>query len=908
MFPIGIARVTPGGDGFGGIGVSNPQAALDQHLLATLKPAALAGAALFYFMAFRSGHGLGLTDVLDRVGIDIAIGSAFLVYAIFLWSDRIPSRWIHWIWMLLVTACLAKTLDSISLRGDPARTHGMAMLLLAVAFTAYSTPLFLGYLVLSLVSWVVLFRYGFDSPQPVLTANTIWGAVAVAFVIHRARTKTFYRMQELLSQNESQKLNLEAALASVRRDLVERERAETVERGRNRVLRRLATGATLGDVLTDLVAASEEAEPEMICSVLLLDEDGKRLRHVAAPSLPDFYNEEIDGLEIGPNVGSCGSAAFLGERVIVEDVSTHPFWESFRDLALRAEVKACWSEPIIDSKGEVLGTFAMYYRESRLPQSSELDFIRSAAHLAGIAIESKQAEEALRTSEKRMRLFNDNSIDFIWTTDMDFNFTYLSPAAERLWGFSVEPGMGLSRDDAIRPHVFKIMKVTKSEPDPNAPDGQGVFQTVELKVRHRDGSWRWSEALMNGLYDEDGEQIGFQGVIRDMSDRRKVEEEKVQLEEQLRHSQKLEAIGTLAGGIAHDFNNLLTGILGYADLLKQKAEGNESVLRGAEVIEKAADRAKELTGQLLGFARKGKNQIVPLEINEAIEDAVALLERMVDKNIQITKRLRAAAAKVQGDPNQIEQVFVNLAVNARDAMPDGGSLIFETDVVVLDEEYCDAHADTKPGQYVMISVSDTGTGISKDVQERIFEPFFTTKGTGEGSGMGLAMVYGIIQNHEGSIRVYSEPGHGSSFKVYLPLSGEWASEEADDSHQAPTPGTGNILLVDDEDIVRQLATDMLEHLGYNVVAVNDGQEAVDYYSEHLGEVDLAIIDMIMPVMGGKECFEELLRINPEVRAILSTGYSRDGAAQEIMDRGMLGFAQKPYRVSQLSEVVAKAIN
>jgi two-component system cell cycle sensor histidine kinase/response regulator CckA len=262
---------------------------------------------------------------------------------------------------------------------------------------------------------------------------------------------------------------------------------------------------------------------------------------------------------------------------------------------------------------------------------------------------------------------------------------------------------------------------------------------------------------------------------------------------------------------------------------------------------------------------------------------------------------------VTGDPDQLEQVILNLALNARDAMPDGGELTFETDAMELDEDYCRTHPGALPGHYLMISVTDTGHGIPEGIRHRIFEPFFTTKGRGERTGMGLAMVYGIVINHGGSFLVYSEEGEGTTFKVYLPLAKAFAHQEDDTSSSEPVMGAGKIMIVDDENVVLNVAVSILRNLGYEVVSFLRCEEAVTYYGEHSGEIDLVILDMIMPEMGGGECFRVLKEINPEVKAVLSTGYGLDVRAQELMEEGMVGFVRKPYILAQLSRSVADAL-
>jgi nitrogen-specific signal transduction histidine kinase/CheY-like chemotaxis protein len=396
---------------------------------------------------------------------------------------------------------------------------------------------------------------------------------------------------------------------------------------------------------------------------------------------------------------------------------------------------------------------------------------------------------------------------------------------------------------------------------------------------------------------------------RDITRRLEAQEKNRLLEAQLLRARKMEAIGNLAGGIAHDFNNLLTGILGYAELLKQKADPGGEVCRAAKVIQEAADRASQLTTQLLGFARKGKNLAVPVEVNRMIDEVAGLLEQTLDRRIRIRKSLSPVAASVVGDPMQLRQILMNLAMNARDAMPGGGELSLSSEIAVLDLAFCASRPGVSPGRYVRIEVSDTGMGIAKDHMEKIFDPFFTTKEQGKGTGLGLSMVFGIVKNHGGTIEVESDVGLGTLFRVYLPVDEEDAGRGREDFSRPllPAAGKGWILLIDDQDTVREVCSEMLSTLGYKVHTACDGLEGVDCYRRFGADIDLVIIDMIMPNLGGRECFRRIKSMNPGVRAVLSTGFSLDGAVQEIMDEGIACFIQKPYRMDQLSQAVSKAL-
>jgi len=296
-----------------------------------------------------------------------------------------------------------------------------------------------------------------------------------------------------------------------------------------------------------------------------------------------------------------------------------------------------------------------------------------------------------------------------------------------------------------------------------------------------------------------------------------------------------------------------------------------------------------------------------VNVHSVITETVALLSRTFDKNIQIVEGLNAGDASVIGDPGQIQQLLLNLAINGRDAMPEGGVLTLRADVVQVDDDYCRAHPTEVPGQYVTISVHDTGCGISKEVQGRIFEPFFTTKEPGRGTGMGLAMVYGIVKNHGGFVTVSSEEGEGAVFTVYLPLHFNGIVAERPQVEESPDMGVGRIMIVDDEPVVREIAQTMLMMMGYEAITFDDGKEAVPYYAAHFAEIDLVILDMIMPVMSGRECFRQMQKINPDICAILSSGYGLDGKAQETLNEGMVGFIQKPYKMAELGDIVSSVL-
>jgi two-component system cell cycle sensor histidine kinase/response regulator CckA len=387
-------------------------------------------------------------------------------------------------------------------------------------------------------------------------------------------------------------------------------------------------------------------------------------------------------------------------------------------------------------------------------------------------------------------------------------------------------------------------------------------------------------------------------IMNDISDRK-------QLETELRQAHKIEAIGTLAGGIAHDFNNLLMGIQGYTSLILFDMNANHPHYDKLKRIEEQVRSGAKLTKQLLGFARGGRYEVRVADLNEIIDKTSTMFGR-TKKEITIHQSLEENLWVVEIDRGQIEQVLLNLYVNAWQAMSSGGDLYLETANVTIDKEYVKPYS-VKTGKYVKVSVTDTGVGMDEKTKERIFDPFFTTKEMGRGTGLGLASAYGIIKGHKGMINVYSERGHGTTFTIYFPASVKKVIKE-EKVHVDIVKGDGTILLVDDEDVIIDVSRELLEVLGYRVYMARSGREAIEVYKEKGSEIDLVILDMIMPGLGGGETFDLLKSLNPDIRVILSSGYSINGKAKEIMERGCRTFIQKPFQMSDLSDSIRKVLD
>jgi signal transduction histidine kinase/CheY-like chemotaxis protein len=413
-----------------------------------------------------------------------------------------------------------------------------------------------------------------------------------------------------------------------------------------------------------------------------------------------------------------------------------------------------------------------------------------------------------------------------------------------------------------------------------------------------DGRWIYLSVLP--ILNADGECEMFVESVRDITEQREIQEKLGQME-------KMDAIGKLAGGIAHDFNNQLSGILGFSELLKMELD-DPKLQAYAGNIELAAMRSADLTRKLLSFARKGQYEHTPVDLHGVIHEVTDILSHSVDKRIEIRQELKARPATTKGDPSEIQSSILNLTINACDAMSEGGVLTISTAVKELGLSYCQSVAyDIEPGYFLSVCVSDTGSGIPRELQEKIFEPFFTTKEVGKGTGMGLAAVYGAMKQHNGAIEVKSEPGRGTTFRLLFPLE----SQPAESVAQNPAPDKarqkGSILFVDDEELLRRLCKEMLESLGYTVETADNGESGVAYYTKHWRETDLVILDMIMPKMNGSACFKAMSSINPSVKVLLASGYSADGTAREMLSKGVKGFVQKPFLQKEIAAAVEKAL-
>jgi two-component system cell cycle sensor histidine kinase/response regulator CckA len=562
----------------------------------------------------------------------------------------------------------------------------------------------------------------------------------------------------------------ENQVIAIVRNVTELRRSETLIAEESQILEMIAGGASLEEVLTGLVRLNESVFPGVLCSVLLMDSEGRHLRHGAAPSLPLSYTKAIDGQPIGPQAGSCGTAAYFKRRIIVTDIQSDPLWTDYRALAAEHGLRACWSIPILSHQGNVLGTFAMYYRQVAAPTELELRLIETAVHIAGVAIERNHLENRFRVA------------------------------------------------------------------------------------------------------------------------------------------QKMEALGQMAGGIAHDFNNILSVILGYTHLLlgdeNLKDQSKENLMQ----VCAAGERAADLTRQLLTFGRKKDIQLSPLDLNEVVQSIAKMLGRIIGSKIKLQCVYYPDLPTIDADEGMMEQMLINLALNGRDAMPTGGQLIITTKTVTLGAADVENNLDARMGDFVCVNVKDSGLGMTPEIKAHIFEPFFTTKNVGKGSGLGLAVVHGIVKQHEGWIEVETETGAGTTFKVFLPV-----VREPVGSRRQTTPGLRarggdeTILLVENEPAVREMSKIILQRYGYRVLAVGSGKEALSEWEKHGSGIDLLLTDLIMPSPpAGRELAKQLTNRKPSLKVIYSTGFATKSSTFRLRDAPL--FLQKPYHPEKLALKIRECLD
>ncbi|MFO0937274.1 MAG: PAS domain S-box protein [Gemmataceae bacterium] len=685
----------------------------------------------------------------------------------------------------------------------------------------------------------------------------------------------------------------------VLRDLSDQKRAEEFVASQNAILEQIASGGNLNKTLTDIVRIVENENIGVIASILLLDREG-RLRVGASRNLPAEYNAAIEGVAIGPNVGSCGTAAFMGKTIDVQDIATDPLWANYRELALSHGLTACWSIPIFAAQRgsnppEVLGTFAIY----NLPKvDRDLYYdvlVDRAGHLASIAIETARTASDLRNSEERFRTLVDSLPDAVFL-NIGGKVAFCNLSCLRLFGASEQSELlGKSPFELHPPEYHDIIRnCIASQEFRGAPVAE-----IEEEIIRLDG--RRVPVTVIALPIVHGGTHAHLVVLRDLTVLR-------QLEDQFREAQKMEAIGRLAGGVAHDFNNLLTVINGYADIMLAGLPMGHVSRPTITAIRSAGERAAGLTSQLLAFSRKAVITPRVLDLNSVTRESDKLLRRLIGEDVRLSTTLDPESCYIQADPNQIDQILLNLAVNARDTMPDGGRLTIGTRRISIENSDSPEPQSIRPGQYVELSVADTGCGMTDAVKAKLFEPFFTTKGVGKGTGLGLAVVHGVVKQAGGHISVESTVGQGTTFRLLFPevdppLKDATKVDQAKDGH-----GHETILMVEDEDSVRALCRLSLESQGYQVLEAESGVAALDIVKNHPDPIHLLVTDLIMPEMSGRELALRIREARPGIRVLYVSGYTDDSEVVQGVREATDAFLQKPFTPLGLARKVRAVLD
>ncbi|MQY77134.1 MAG: GAF domain-containing protein [Spirochaeta sp.] len=663
----------------------------------------------------------------------------------------------------------------------------------------------------------------------------------------------------------------------------------------NETLREItqAVGSSLDpdDVLRMILQELKKVIDYQGGAILLIDEK-ERLLYVR---MLEGYGKDakLVTLPLDSDKGITVEVARTGEPLYVPDVSQD---ERYINIGINTGSELAVPLKI---KERVIGILNVETDKIDAYSKEDLRLLTTFANQSAVALENARYYESIRLSEERFSHIAENIGDWVWEIDNEGRYTYCNSVVTSILGYTPEEMMGRPLYDfAIESEYEKIKNW--AEQFPEKPE---TFNNALTSKLHRQGNTVILKSRGTPLLDASGEVIGFRGVNQDIT-------RELQLEEQLRQAQKLESLGTLAGGIAHDFNNILGGMLGYASLIKEELPAGSDLLAEIETIITLAKRAAELTGRLLAFARKGHYQLVPVDLNGIVNEVVQLLLRTIDKAVAVKTSLRSSLDAVMGDSGQISQMLLNLCLNGCEAMPAGGRLLIKTENIVIDNIGEEALAELEAGSYVKLTVSDTGMGIEPYIQERIFDPFFTTKEGAGGvkhSGLGLAMVFGIVKSHGGAVKLESEKGKGSAFSIYLPCTEKNIQIGREKEKRVPE-GKETILVVDDELVLCEVVGRMLETGGYRVILANSGKQALDIYSRQHQDIDLIVLDIIMPDMDGKKVYERLKKIHAKVKVLIASGYSKAGQGQTMLADGAKGFLQKPFERTDMLYKVREVLD
>ncbi|MFH2009177.1 MAG: PAS domain S-box protein [bacterium] len=703
-------------------------------------------------------------------------------------------------------------------------------------------------------------------------------------------------------------------LVAVYSDETERKLAQERAGHLNRVLRAIRAVSRL--IVTE---RRRDALIRRVCEILVEARGYRRAwivllddRRVATSSaeagLGESFSSLRQELEAGELPPCCQRALDLGEIVVAEAPSSDcggcPIAGTHAGSSSGVTVR-------LEHGGRIFGAIGLAVPNEHARDPEELSLAHELADDLGLALHGIQQEEARRHSEEKYRLLAENVTDVVWTMDMGLRFVFVSPSIFQLRGYTAEETMAQSLSDLMAPESLSeamallAVKMQLVEAGDAAAWDPIVF---EAEQPCKDGTTVITRNNAKIIPGADGLPSLIVGVTHDITERKRAEESLRKSEEHLRQAQKMEAVGRLAGGVAHDFNNLLTVINGCASLALDDLREADPLRSDLQQILEAGDRATALTRQLLAFSRRQVMEPRVLDLGEIVGSLEKMLRRIIGEDIELRTDLAEGLGRVVADPGQMEQVVMNLAINSRDAMPTGGKLTIETANVELDEEDTSAHPDTAPGAYVMLALSDNGGGMDAETRERIFEPFFTTKELGQGTGLGLAMVYGIVKQSSGDIWVDSEPGRGTTFRVFLPRVEAERDGRAKELNTIDLRGTETILVVEDEEAVRNMTLRILAAAGYKVIGAASGSEALLHFDRHDGDIHLVLTDVVMPRMSGRELASRLAVACPGLRVLYMSGYTDDAIVHHgVLDEGT-HFIGKPFTIQGLLEKVRAVLD
>jgi PAS domain S-box-containing protein len=678
---------------------------------------------------------------------------------------------------------------------------------------------------------------------------------------------------------------------SLAQDITARKRAEKLQHAVYRIAEAANSVKSLDDLFRAVHEIIQGVMPADNFYIALYDEREDIL------SFPYFVDEvDVSSFPQKPGKGLTEYVLRTGKSFLC-DAALHEELIRREEAELSGVPSPIWLGVPLRIEDKTIGVMAVqHYTDERAYGEREKEMLEYVSSQVAKAIERKRAERALVESHSLVNAVVEGTSDAVFVKDLQGRYLMINAAGARLLGKTVEEVIGKDDGELFTPDTARA--IIESDRQVMTTGGSQVLEEKATAA----GVTRTYLATKSVYRDAQGQVIGLIGISRDITELKR-------LEEQFRQAQKMEAVGRLAGGVAHDFNNLLTVINGYSGLVFNRLRAEDPSRKPLVEIQKAGERAANLTRQLLAVSRKQVLQPQVVSFNTLLGELLKLLQRLLGEDIELTLVPEASLGLAKVDPGQFEQAIINLAVNARDAMPQGGRLTIETHNTELAEDYAEHHQEVRAGHYVLVAVSDSGHGMDEATKARIFEPFFTTKGPGQGTGLGLAMVYGFVKQSGGHIEVYSEMGHGTTFKVYLPRAEETIPFAKPSPNLLKLPqGNETILLVEDEDAVRTLSRQVLQSNGYTVLEARDGQEAIWVAQQHQGSIHLLVTDVVMPRMSGRQLADLLAQARPYLRILFMSGYTDEAVLRHGVLEASVAFLQKPFNPIELVRKVREVLD